>query len=344
MPKKFVCLKKETPSWENYDLSAPSSGEVQIRHQFGSEKHGTMMAFYKGYGNDRGRWDKERRIHVKNEGVLWDYPVPLGNMNVGVVEALGPGVTQFKTGDRVLAYGGFQPMANKPADACWLLPASVPWESAVCIDPANYALCAMRDGDLRVGDRLVVFGLGAIGLMCVQMGKICGAETIIAVDPITRRREVALQTGATHAIDPLAGKTGEMIRELTGGLGADVVVEYSGSASAFQQALIGVAFGGTVVAGAFPPPYGTGLDFGGEAHMNRPRIIFSRSESDPNRDHPRWNYRRLLEASFSLICRGQLDGRALVDPVVPFDRLLEEYPKIATQPQSNIKMGVRYGS
>lgn len=342
MPRKFVCLKKETPGWADYDVTPPAAGEVQIRYQFGTEKHGTMMAFYKGYANERGRWDREKLIHVPNEGVLWDYPVPLGNMNVGIVEAVGAGVTQFKPGDRALAYGGFQPIANRPLASCWPLPASVPWESAVCLDPANYALCAMRDGDLRVGDRLVVFGMGAIGLMCVQMGRVCGAETIIAVDPLPRRREVALKTGATHVIDPTAGKVGEQIRAMTGGKGADVVVEYSGHISAMQQALIGVAFGGTVVAGAFPPPYPAGLDFGGEAHMNRPRIVFSRSESEPNRDHPRWNYRRILEASFHLICNGQLDGRPLVDPIVPFSALLEEYPKIATSPQSNIKMGVRY--
>jgi len=344
MPQKFVCLKKETPGWANYELPAPGPGEIQIRHEFGAEKHGTMMAFYKGYANERGRWDRDKLMHVPGEGMLWEYPVPLGNMNVGTVEAVGDGVSQFKPGGRVLAYGGFQPTANKPASACWALPPDVPWETAVCLDPANYALCALRDGDLRVGDNLVVFSLGAIGLMCVQMGRVCGAQNIIAIDPIKQRRDVALKTGATHVIDPTVGKVGEQIRSLTGGRGADVVVEYSGHISALQQAIIGVTFGGTIVAGAFPPPYPAGLDLGGEAHMNRAQIVFSRSESEPNRDHPRWSYRRILEASFHLICRGQLDGRPLVDRVVPFSALPVEYPKIATQPQAGIKLGIRYDS
>ncbi|HEU5078988.1 MAG TPA: zinc-binding alcohol dehydrogenase [Opitutaceae bacterium] len=342
MPQKFVCLRKETPGWLEYELAPPAADEVQIRHQFGAEKHGTMMAFYKGYGNDRGRWDREKKMHIPHDGVLWDYPVPLGNMNVGIVEKTGSAVLALKEGDRVLSYGGFQPTANKPASACWKLPKDVPWESAVCLDPANYALGAMRDGDVRVGDRVAVFGMGAIGLMCVQMARVCGAETIIALDPLPHRREVATRFGATHVIDPVASKAGELIRDYTGGEGADVVVEYSGSVAAMQQSLIGVCYGGTVVAGAFPPPYPAGLDFGGEAHMNRAHIVFSRTESEPNRDYPRWSHRRILEATFTLICRGQLDARPLLDPVVSFGDLMTEYPKIATQPNANIKMGVRY--
>jgi len=340
--RRFVCLQKETAGWQEVDLPDPKAGEVRVRNEFGAEKHGTMMAFYKGYGNERGRWDRERGLHAPGEGALLNYPLSLGNMNVGVVEAAGEGVAELKPGDRVLAYGGFQPAANQPASACWRLPEDTPWESAVCLDPANYALCATRDGGIRAGDCVAVFGLGAIGLMCVQMARVAGAITVLALDPLPNRRDAALKLGASEAIDPTAVRAGAAIRDLTQGRGADVVVEYSGNVQAMQQALIGVAFGGTVVAGAFPPPYPAGLDFGGEAHMNRPRIVFSRSESEPNRDHPRWSLKRLSDASFELICRGQLDGRLLVDPVVPFDALPDEYPKIATDPQSNIKLGVKY--
>ena len=63
--------------------------------------------------------------------------------------------------------------------------------------------------------------------------------------------------------------------------GADVVIEYSGNMHAMQAALRGVAFGGTVVSGAFPPAYSAGFDIGAEAHLNRPNIIFSRACSDP---------------------------------------------------------------
>ena len=105
---------------------------------------------------------------------------------------------------------------------------------------------------------------------------------------------------------------------------------------------VAVAFGGKVVAGAYPPPYSAGLDFGAEAHMNIPDIVFSRACSDPNREHPRWDNNRIYETCWRMIQDGRIDGRPIVDPIVPFDALLEEYPKIETDPASNIKLGVTY--
>jgi hypothetical protein len=109
-----------------------------------------------------------------------------------------------------------------------------------------------------------------------------------------------------------------------------------------QAALRGLAWGGNVVAGAYPPPYEAGLDLGAEAHHNIPNIIFSRGCSDPGRDHPRWNTARLYQACWEMICAGRLTGEHIVNPVVPFERLLEEYPKIADAPETNIKLGVAH--
>jgi hypothetical protein len=103
-----------------------------------------------------------------------------------------------------------------------------------------------------------------------------------------------------------------------------------------------VAFGGNVVAGAFPPPYGPGLDLGAEAHQNRPNIIFSRACSDPNREHPRWDEKRIYAFCWQLICAGRLCGDEVVTPVVPFEQLPTEYPKIATAPETNVKLGVKF--
>jgi threonine dehydrogenase-like Zn-dependent dehydrogenase len=180
--------------------------------------------------------------------------------------------------------------------------------------------------------------------MAVQLAKLSGASQIIAVDLFENRRQAALELGADHVLDPSeVDDAGLAIRELTGWRGVDVAIEYSGSAPAMQSAIKAVAFGGNIVAGAFPAPYPAGLDFGGEAHMNRPNIIFSRTESDPNRDHPRWDNTRVRETLMDMIRKGTLTGEPIVKPVVPFnDDLVEQYTKIATEPASNIKFAVEY--
>ncbi len=123
--------------------------------------------------------------------------------------------------------------------------------------------------------------------------------------------------------------------------GADVCIEYSGSHAALQAALRGVVYGGTVVAGAWPGAYPAGLDFGAEAHMNRLRIVFSRACSGRIRTTPTGT--RTASSTSSGVCwRAALVSEPVVHPVVAFDDLVTEYPKIATEPETNIKLGVRF--
>jgi len=339
VPKELLCVvtgrasgKKTGPpfelSWHEYEEPELAAGQVRIRSEFGAAKHGTELAGLKGYAAARGRFDRDLAVFT--------------HMTVGTVIEVAPQVEALAVGDRVLTYGGFRQSHVQAASACWKLPAELSWKSAVCLDPADFALAAVRDGKVRVGDAVAVFGLGAIGLMAVQIAKVGGAAPVIAVEPLPRRRELARRLGADSVLDPAACDAGLEIKKATGGRGVDVAIEYSGSRQALQAALRGVAYGGTVVAGAFPPPYDAGLDFGAEAHLNVPDLIFSRACSQPNREHPRWSEPRLFETCLRLLTEGKISGEQVVTPVVAFDELAGEYPKIATEPDAYVKLGVEY--
>ena len=118
-----------------------------------------------------------------------------------------------------------------------------------------------------------LFGLGAIGLMLIQLAKLSGAHPILGIDPLANRREAAKACGADAVIDPTSDDAGLLLKKKTANRGVDVAIDYSGSVHAMQAALRGVAFGGNVVAGAFPQGALRGsqlhLDLGAEAHMNR---------------------------------------------------------------------------
>ncbi|KKL84828.1 hypothetical protein LCGC14_1960850, partial [marine sediment metagenome] len=214
--------------------------------------------------------------------------------------------------------------------------------SAVCLDPADFALGAIRDGHVRLGDAVVVFGTGAIGLMAVQLAKLAGASLVIAVEPLPNRLAIAGRVGADLMLDPAGCDVGLEIKKATAGRGADVAIDYSGAWQALQAALRGLAYGGTVVAGAFPPAHEAGLDLGAEAHLNLPSIVFSRSCSAPNRDHPRWDERRILDVCLALLEAGTISGDEVVTPVVKFEDLPEEYPRIVTEPDEYVKLGATY--
>ena len=340
MPRALIAPAAEQVAFQECESPPLAKGQVRVKSLYAAAKHGTEMSLFKGYAGPRGRFDSARRIFdYQGEGV--HYPVPLGNMGVGEVVELGPGVTRLKQGDRVFAYGPFREEHVWPETAR-RLPADVPWQAAVCLDPADFALGAVRDGHVRIGDAVAVSGLGAIGLIAVQCCRLAGAHPIIALDPLANRRAVARACGADLVLDPTQCDAGAEIKKATANRGADVIIDYSGHPAAMQQALRGVAYRGTVVAGAYPAAWTTGLDLGAEAHLNRPHIVFSRANSEPNPDHPNWDNARIYDVCWSLLAAGQIDCRPIVQPIVSFDELLNAYPQIATHPEANIKLGVRF--
>jgi Zn-dependent alcohol dehydrogenase len=123
------------------------------------------------------------------------------------------------------------------------------------LDIACVLGCAIQTGTGAVfntaavepGASVLVTGLGGVGMATVQGARIAGATTIVAVDPIARRRELALQLGATHTIDPLSQDLAESCARLTGGIGMDYAFETAGEAALIAQNVDLVRAGGDII-------------------------------------------------------------------------------------------------
>ena len=117
-------------------------------------------------------------------------------MTAGVVIEIGKNVKKFKIGDRVYGYLPIRETHTVEENAVSLIPENISDEEIVCLDPALVAFMAIREGDIKLGDNVSVFGLGAIGLFIVQMAKLSGARDVIGVEPIEKRRELGKKFGA----------------------------------------------------------------------------------------------------------------------------------------------------
>src|SRR5690606_34945999 len=156
----------------------------------------------------------------------------------------------------------------------------------------NTAYNGVLDANLPLGSDVVVSGLGVIGQIVVRLLKRSGARTIVGVDRIPMRRDLALAGGATHVLDPGSDKVAETVRGLTEGRGADAVIEVSGAAPALNEAIRTAGYNGTVVAMSWYGGTFESLSLSGEFHHNRTRIISSQVGATNPYLGPLWSVAR----------------------------------------------------
>ncbi|MFF7264054.1 S-(hydroxymethyl)mycothiol dehydrogenase [Streptomyces sp. NPDC008159] len=113
---------------------------------------------------------------------------------------------------------------------------------------------AINTGNVGRGDSVAVIGCGGVGDAAIAGSLLAGAEKIIAVDIDDRKLTTAKKIGATHTVNSRETDPVEAIRELTGGFGADVVIEAVGRPETYQQAFYARDLAGTVVLVGVPTP------------------------------------------------------------------------------------------
>jgi 2-desacetyl-2-hydroxyethyl bacteriochlorophyllide A dehydrogenase len=317
--------------------------ELRVRTKVSSVKHGTEFRLITAGSPDVVHpFDPELRLHDRQlrAGDV-TFPQPLGDMCVGVVEEVGAAVSHFGVGETVFGYLPARETHIATEDQVRAAPPGASDWALMYLDPATFALGGVRDGNVRLGDRVAVFGLGAIGQMAVQLARLGGARWVVGVDLIERRRDAATRHGADAAIDPSDQDAGREIKVETDRNGVDVAIETSGSSSAFYDALRSLRYAGTVVSTAYYVNPMQGLFFAGEFHRNRPRIISSRANSEPNPDLG-WSFSRIEAEALSLLAEGRLSAAGLIDPIVPMAEAAEAVRMAYEHPERSIKLGIQF--
>jgi Zn-dependent alcohol dehydrogenase len=170
---------------------------------------------------------------------------------------------------------------------------AIPIDRRVPFDRAALIGCGIMTGvgavinraKVETGASMAVFGLGGIGLSCVQGGVLAGAAKIVAVDVVPAKLELARRLGATHAIDAASVDPVAAIRDLTGG-GADYTFEAVGNVKVIRQALDALGAGGALtIVGV--PKLGTAAEFVVHALYQNKAILGCRyGTARPRRDFP----------------------------------------------------------
>lgn len=180
---------------------------------------------------------------------------------------VGEGVTRFRPGDRVAARaklpcgacplcssershqcrsgpiigfqlpGCFAELALLPEIALVKVDDRITDSEAACLQSLSDSVAAVETAGIQVGDSVAIFGQGSMGLECLQVARASGAGTLITVDVREESCRISRELGADHALNAAGCDPVAVIRELTGGIGADVVFECAGGSA--RQGLAG---------------------------------------------------------------------------------------------------------
>ena len=215
--------------------SQPVKNQVLVKTHFDLISAGTELANYHGMPNTNG------------VGPATGFPKTTGYSASGIVHAVGPEVTRFKVGDRVVcSWLKHRSWFLSDESHFFPIPDDVDMETTAVAHLASFPFLGVRRLQLQMGESVVIAGLGLLGQFAAQLARLNGAAPVIALDYSPVRRALALELGADHALDPREEGTVKKILELTDGKGADGIVEVTGYISALQQALEYVAFHGRV--------------------------------------------------------------------------------------------------
>lgn len=286
-------------------------------------------------------------VHYFHDGRCGDYVVDgdfiLGHECAGTVVELGEGVEHLKVGDRVALEPGItcgqcefcksgrynlcpdvQFLATPPVQGCYenyiafpenmafKLPDNISTKEGALVEPLSVGMHAANQGQIKLGDSVVILGAGCIGLVTLLACKAYGATDITVVDVAPKRLEFAMKLGATRVIDARTVDAVVEIDKLTNGKGIDKVFEAAGSAFTIAQTPYIVKQGGTIVLVGISP-------------QEKIEFNFAKIMAKEIKIESVFRYRNIYPQAIAAISQGKIDVSGIITHEFDFDDIQEAF-------------------
>jgi len=313
----------------SYPEAPLKAGEVRLATLYTGVSAGTQLTLYRGRNPFIDRvFNRESHLFGPAPEGHSLYPVhgAWGYEEVGRIAETAPDVTDLRPGMRV--YGVWGHRTTQVVTAAFardhLLPDSLEDADGIYSQMGCIALNAVLDAQIRVGETVVVFGMGVPGQLVSQLARLNGGR-VVAVDLAQTRLKRAQDLGADFCMDPSQEDVAAVVRKLTDGRGADVAIEISGSDQALHEAIRTVCYNGRVVCSGFLQGGASHLRLGEEFHHNRIQLSCSQIDGIAPDLSNRWNRLRMEKTIFALAGRKQLVLGGLVTHHFPFEQAQDAY-------------------
>lgn len=302
-------------------------------------------------------------IHYYQHGRIGDFVVQgdfiLGHECAGEVVEVGSAVKNLVIGDRVALepgktcgkcefcksgrynlcpdveffatppyHGVFTNYVAHPEDMCFKLPDNVTNVEGALVEPLAVGLHATNVGEVKLGDTVVIFGTGCIGLVTLLASKARGASNVIVVDVLENRLKTATRLGATHVINARETDVVKRVAELTDGKGAQVVIDTAGAEITVKQTVDVVKRGGTIVLVGMTPKNEVSFNFmklmGKEGQV---KTIF--------------RYKNLYPVAINAIASGAINVKDIVSHEFDFENTKEAFDFVVNNANDVVKVVIK---
>lgn len=325
--------------------------EVRIETICSGLSHGTEMNVYRGLAPFfRRKYDPDTRLFVDADAAeIWKYPIKscdpgvwyMGYANVGRITEVGSEVKNVKIGDIVYSSAPHQSESVKAETEVIVIPEGIKPEYGIFFTNLMTTFNGIMDSRIKLGDTVVVMGLGVLGQLVAQMAKMSGAFRVYGVDMYETRLESALENGCDKVFNPAeCSDLAKEIRKLTNNKGADVVIEVTGNSLALNEAVRIAAPETSVIALSWYQGMIKGLDLSEEFHHNRIGIKQSQTNNIDPAFKNLWDDKRRTEACLKVLNNLKLDN--LITHKITFDEVSTAYEIVDKNPEKAIQILITY--
>lgn len=314
-------------------LPAIAPDQVLVETIFSAISTGTEMLVY------RGQFPRDLvETHDPVSSAL-HYPLAFGYAAVGRVVEIGKQVNKDWLDKLVFSFQPHTSHFSAKINTLFPVPPSLPLAAACFLPNTETAVNLIQDAAPLLGERVLVFGQGIIGLLTSAILAEFPLESLVSVDPYPLRRAASLALGVGAALDSHAPDFRTQAATLLES-GADLTFELSGAPAALNDAVALTVFSGRIVIGSWYGEKWAELNLGGVFHRSRLKLISSQVSTIAPELSARWDKARRFEVAWKALER--LRPEKWITHRFPFEKAGEAYRLLDENPQETIQVIFEY--
>lgn len=321
-------------------ISSPGNGEVLVATELSAISPGTEMLFY------RDQVPSELAVDATIDalGEKFSYPLKYGYAVIGRVQALGQGVDQRWLDRRVFVFHPHESHFVTALSNLHSVPEELSSAAAVLLPLMETAVSFLMDARPMIGERVVLFGQGIVGLLTTAMLAQYPLAKLITLDRFPLRRHWSRQLGAMDALDPVATNASERLyAHLSAAgsyVGADLLFELSGNPQALDLAIATAGYDGRVLIGSWYGKKRANLDLGSQFHRSNVRLISSQVSHISPAWRGRFDQARRLNIAWTMLAKH--DPERLITHRFPIEQAHLAYQLLDQDPGSTVQVLLTY--